>query len=101
MTARYETGTPVPIEDDELDDLLEAPGAEMVDVAAGRVKARTVISVLGRAPVFTAHRVTGLLGLQVFNLLDADYAYNFGNVFSGTHFGAPRTFAVSLQLQFR
>jgi hypothetical protein len=29
------------------------------------------------------------------------YAYNFGNPFSGTHFGAPRTATVSLEVTIR
>jgi len=34
------------------------------------------------------------------NLFDRGYAYNFGNPFSGTHFGAPRTASLSLRLAF-
>jgi hypothetical protein len=101
MTARYETGTPVQQDDDDLDELVQQPGAQLVDFENGRVKPRTVVSVLATAPVFTATRVTGTLGLQVLNVFNAAYAYNFGNPFSGTHFGAPRTFAVSLRLLFR
>ena len=32
------------------------------------------------------------------NLFDARYAYNFGNPFSGTHFGAPRTVSLAVRL---
>jgi outer membrane receptor for ferrienterochelin and colicin len=101
VTARYETGTPVPVEDDELAEWLEQPGAELVDFDSGRVKPRTVVSVLASVPLFTAANVMGTVGMQVLNLFDAPYAYNFGNPFSGTHFGAPRTVAVSLRLQFQ
>ena len=34
----------------------------------------------------------------VFNLTDAAYAYNFGNPFSGTHFGAERSATFGLRL---
>jgi outer membrane receptor for Fe3+-dicitrate len=101
MTARYETGTPVQQDDDDLDELIEQPGAEMVDFDAGRVKPRTVVSLLATAPLFNDEHVTATAGVQVLNLFDARYAYNFGNPFSGTHFGAPRTVAVSLRLTFR
>ena len=37
----------------------------------------------------------------VLNLTDARYAFNFGNPFSGTHFGAPRTFRLDLKLALR
>ena len=101
MTARYETGTPVQQDDEDLDELLEQPGADMVDFDAGRVKPRTVVSLLATAPIVDAEHVTATAGVQVVNLFDARYAYNFGNPFSGTHFGAPRTLAVSLRLTFR
>ncbi len=39
-------------------------------------------------------------GLEVFNLFDDSYAYNFGNPFSGTHFGAPRSVAATLRVTF-
>jgi outer membrane receptor for ferrienterochelin and colicin len=99
LTARYETGTPVPV-DDDLDELLEQPGTEMVDFESGRVKPRTVVSILARLPLFRTGPATGSVGVQVLNLFDARYAYNFGNPFSGTHFGAPRTAAAAFRLEF-
>ena len=99
LTARYETGTPVPVEDD-LDELLEQPGADMVDFESGRVKPRTVVSLLARLPLFRTALAAGSVGVQVLNLFDARYAFNFGNPFSGTHFGAPRTVAATLRVEF-
>jgi len=32
------------------------------------------------------------------NVFDQRYAYNFGNPFSGTHFGAPRTLSLAVRL---
>jgi outer membrane receptor for ferrienterochelin and colicin len=101
MIARYETGTPVQQDEDELDELMEQPGAEMVDFDAGRVKPRTVVSLLATSPIIRGNSMTAAVGVQVLNLLDARYAYNFGNPFSGTHFGAPRTFAVTMRMTFR
>jgi hypothetical protein len=34
------------------------------------------------------------------NLFNARYAYNFGNPFSGTHFGAPRTLSLAIRFGF-
>jgi hypothetical protein len=101
LVARYETGTPTPFDEDDLDELARLPGAHLVDVERGRVKPRTVVSVLATAPLLRRAGLTAVLGVQVLNLLDAQYAYNFGNPFSGTHFGAPRTMAASVKLQFR
>jgi outer membrane receptor protein involved in Fe transport len=100
VALRYETGTPVQRDDDDEDDLVEAPGAETVDFARGRVKARTVVSLLATYPVLRAGGTSVVAGLQVLNLFDRAYAYNFGNPFSGTHFGAPRTVAFTLRVRF-
>ena len=35
------------------------------------------------------------------NIGDERYAYNFGNPFSGTHFGAPRSARLDLRLALR
>jgi hypothetical protein len=37
----------------------------------------------------------------VLNAFNRRYAFNFGNPFSGTHFGAPRQFRVDLSASFR
>jgi hypothetical protein len=100
LSGRYETGTPVQRDDDD-DELGELPGAELVDFDIGRVRPRTVISLSGAAPLLTSERIKATLRLHVLNLFDARYAYNFGNPFSGTHFGAPRTVSVTIQTTFR
>jgi outer membrane cobalamin receptor len=100
FTARHETGTPIQQEDDDLAELMERPGAEMVDFAEGRVKPRTVVSVLASAPLFEAGKATAVAIVQALNLFDDRYAFNFGNPFSGTHFGAPRTLAFALRVNF-
>ena len=95
FAGRYESGTPIERGDEELDELAERPGAEMVDFDRGRVKPRTVVSAIGDVPVWRSQRRSLRLRLSVLNLFDDEYAYNFGNPFSGTHFGALRTFAIS------
>ena len=40
------------------------------------------------------------LEASLLNLFGARYAYNFGNPFSGTHFGAPRTASVGVRVKF-
>ena len=100
LTARYESGTPIQREDDEDAELEDAPGAETADFEEGRVRPRTVVSLLVNAPVLRTNRATVTAGVQVVNLFNDFYAYNFGNPFSGTHFGAPRSFAVTLRVAF-
>jgi outer membrane receptor protein involved in Fe transport len=99
MTIRYETGTPIQREDDA-DELEEQPGAELVDFDRGRVKPRTVVSLLATLPVIRTGDTSVSAGVQLVNLFDRRYAYNFGNPFSGTHFGAARSVAVTLRVRF-
>lgn len=101
LVARHETGTPVQREEDELEELLGQPGAEMVDFGAGRVKPRTVVSARLLVPIVDRTRIRTAIGLQVLNAFDARYAFNFGNPFSGTHFGAPRTVSINVRMTFR
>jgi hypothetical protein len=100
LAGRYETGTPIERGDDELDELMQRHGAEMVDFDRGRVEPRTVISATGEVPLWRSQSRSIRVRVSALNLFDDDYAYNFGNPFSGTHFGAPRTFAVSLRAEF-
>ena len=45
-------------------------------------------------------RVEMSVRASVLNAFNRAYAFNFGNPFSGTHFGAPRTFRVDAQVSF-
>jgi len=99
-TFRYESGTPIQRSDEDLDELRERPGAELVDFEAGRVKGRAIASMLAEATVWKRGRQSAIVHASVRNLFDRRYAYNFGNPFSGTHFGASRTASLSLRLAF-
>ena len=102
LTARYESGTPVELDDDErLDELAERPGSDRVDFETGRVKPRFVVDLAVSQRVFGGSRAGLTVRASVLNLTNDAYALNFGNPFSGTHFGAPRTFRVDLQLGLR
>jgi outer membrane receptor protein involved in Fe transport len=100
FTVRYETGTPIEREEDEEDELMERPGAERVDFESGRVKPRTIASLQAEVPFFKGGRYAARLRASVLNLFDQRYAYNFGNPFSGTHFGAPRTMSLGARVSF-
>lgn len=95
---RHETGTP--LETDEEDELRERPGAELVDFENERVRPRTVASVQTQVPIVTRGRFSMALRLTVQNMFGDRYAYNFGNPFSGTHFGAPRTASLGVRVAF-
>ncbi|MDO8680553.1 MAG: hypothetical protein Q7R30_18710 [Acidobacteriota bacterium] len=71
-----------------------------MDFDRGRVAPRTVVSLLGDVPLWRSGKRSVTVRTAILNLLNAKYAYNFGNPFSGTHFGAPRTVSLALRARF-
>jgi hypothetical protein len=57
------------------------------------------LSILQR--VMRSRRVDVDVRLAALNITAERWAYNFGNPFSGTHFGHGRTFQVGLRTAFR
>ncbi|MEO7270653.1 MAG: TonB-dependent receptor [Vicinamibacterales bacterium] len=100
-TFRYQTGTPVGLDQEEVDNLRGRPGSETVDFETGRVKPRAVLDLLASWMVTRGRGTDATVTVWMNNVTDQTYAYNFGNPFSGTHFGAGRRFGVSLRLGFR
>jgi len=95
---RYRTGTPVELDEDELDTIGERPGGDTVDVETGRVRPQVVTDLqahyrLAQGPGLG---VTAIVWMD--NIFNTSYAFNFGNPFSGTHFGAPRRLGVTIHL---
>ena len=99
-TFRYQTGTPVGIEEGDAEELRDRPGSETVDFETGRVKPRAVLDLLASWTPTRSGVVDATVTLWMNNVTDQTYAYNFGNPFSGTHFGAGRRIGVSLRLGF-
>ena len=97
---RYESGTPIGRDDEDEDELHDRPGAEMVDFDRGRVAPRTIVSLQADVPIWKRGRASVRVRASVLNLFDQRYAYNFGNPFSGTHFGAPRTASLAVRVGF-
>ena len=98
--ARFESGTPLQLGDEELDELEDRPGAELVDFERGRVKPRRTLDLSFSQRV---HRTAGAelsFRLSLLNVTNARWAYNFGNPFSGTHFGPGRTLQIGLRAGF-
>ena len=101
LSGRYESGTPLEVGDETLDELRSRPGAERVDFDAERVKPRVLFNLTVGKRVVRAGRFDLRAELAVLNLTDAAYAFNFGNPFSGTHFGPPRTLAAKIRVEIR
>ena len=75
----------------------ERPGAELVDFDRGRVKPRTVLDLSLTQRLVRAGRVGFDLRFALLNITGERWAYNFGNPFSGTHFGPGRTFQIRVR----
>jgi hypothetical protein len=101
VSGRYESGTPLEVGDEEVDELEERPGAEHADFERGRVRPRHVVDLTMTQRVFHRARVDLDLRAAVLNLTGDRWAYNFGNPFSGTHFGPGRTLQVRLRASLR
>lgn len=97
----YASGTPIEVDPDSIDSLRESPGAQLVDFDRMRVKPRFVIAAAVSVRLVQKERIGMSLGLSVQNLANVDYVYNFGNPFSGTHFGCPRTVATRVRFDFK
>jgi hypothetical protein len=97
---RIESGTPLQIDDDDLDDFQERPGADLVDFDRGRVKPRRTLD-LGLTQRLRRSAGADLsVRLSLLNVTGSRWAYNFGNPFSGTHFGPGRTVQLGLRAGF-
>lgn len=101
LTGRYESGTPLEVEEEELDELAHRPGAELVDFERGRVKPRQVFDVSLVQRLLRGSHVDLNLRFALLNMTGERWAYNFGNPFSGTHFGPGRTVQIGLRAGFR
>src|SRR5205823_5044421 len=100
LDGRYESGTPLEVNEDNIDELLARPGSELIDLERGRVRARQVFDVVSGFRLFRDGGRDLNLRVALMNATGRRFAYNFGNPFSGTHFGPDRTFQVALQARF-
>jgi outer membrane receptor protein involved in Fe transport len=101
LSGRHESGTPLEVEQDELDELMERHGAELVNFERQRVKSRTLFDLSLGKDFRPSDRLTISAQCDVRNLFDRAFAYNFGNPFSGTHFGHPRMWSGGIKFTFR
>ena len=101
VNARLESGTPLQVGDEEIDELESRPGAHLADFARGRVKPRRTVDVSLSQRLRRTGGMDLTVRLAMLNATGAQWAYNFGNPFSGTHFGPGRTVQLGLRAGFR
>jgi TonB dependent receptor-like, beta-barrel/Carboxypeptidase regulatory-like domain len=101
FSGRHQSGTPLELEDEELEGLKSAIGADLVNFERGRVKPWSIFDVSAGADLFRDKEVVVRAQLDVENLFNRRFVYNFGNPFSGTHFGHPRLLSGRIKVVFR
>jgi outer membrane receptor for ferrienterochelin and colicin len=97
VSGRYESGTPLEIGDEELDEVRARPGADLVDFARGRVRGRRILDVTFVQRLVRSRHADFSLRIGGLNVTGERWAYNFGNPFSGTHFGPGRTLQAGIR----
>ena len=101
LAARYQSGTPLEVDFEKIDKLLTRTGIERVDINRGRIRPRMLFDVAITKPIWNLQHVKTSAQFSILNLTNVSYALNFGNPFSGTHFGAPRTIIIELNMQLQ
>ena len=101
LTGRHESGVPLEVDADRLEELKSAPGAELVNFDRGRVKPRTIFNLSAGIDLFKSDKVASTVQLDIMNIANRGFAYNFGNPFEGTHFGYGRRWSGGLKIEFR
>jgi len=98
---RFQTGTPVGLDEESVGDLRGRRGSEVVDFDSGRVRAYAVGDVNAEWRFVRRDRMTLAWTAWMENVTNELFAYNFGNAFSGTHFGPRRRVGVGVRTLFR
>ena len=83
------------------EELMKLPGANLVNFNTGRVKPSFVFGWSGGMDLIQQEHFTLAGQLDIQNVANRDFAYNWGNPFSGTHFGYPRLISGSLKITFK
>ncbi len=98
---RHESGVPLEVEDDRLIDLMNTPGSDLVNFDRERVRPWTVFDLQTGWRFARSDRRSLRLEMNVLNIFDTRFAYNFGSPFEGTHFGHRRLIGGRLTVDFR
>jgi len=106
FSGRYDSGVPVDVEPGTTLQQFVAEGFDprifpLIDFQRGRVKPRTIFNFSTGVDLLPKEHVSVSLALDVQNLTDKLFVYNFESVFSGTHIGPPRLWGGRLTLKFK
>jgi outer membrane receptor protein involved in Fe transport len=99
LSGGHQSGTPLEVGNPA--ELTGRPGADLVDFDRGRVRPRTVFDLTLSQVLQRGDHMETSARLSVLNVTNHAYALNFGNPFSGTHFGAPRAIRAEVRIGLR
>ncbi|MBI1745133.1 MAG: TonB-dependent receptor [Acidobacteria bacterium] len=106
FSGHHESGTPLEFDEKEIPDRirdLRRQGLQLTDVirlASLRMRPRTILNLSTGTELLRQDRLSIGLQFDIQNLTNRLFAYNFGNPFSGTHFGYPRLYSGRLKFTF-
>ncbi|HKP86902.1 MAG TPA: TonB-dependent receptor [Blastocatellia bacterium] len=103
---RYDSGVPTEVEpgttrEQFIEEGFDPRLFDLVDFQRGRVKPRMIYNFSTGIDLMQSERVSMSAALDVENLTDRLFVYNFESVFSGTHIGPPRQFSGRLTFKFK
>jgi hypothetical protein len=98
---RYQSGTPLNADPEDLTRLQALPGAYLVDFGRQRLKPWIVSDATASFELIERTSMNARLRADVENIFNRAYAFDFGDPFEGTHFGTPRVWKVGVELRFK
>lgn len=100
LFGRYESGTPLEVEEEQLEELRSRPGAELVDFERGGVRPWAVFDPALGWDVLREERVSVSAELEVQNVTGRRFVYNFGNPFFRNPLRPPAAVGRARQVRF-
>ncbi len=100
FSGRHESGVPLEVDEESIENLISRPDSDLVDFQRRRVKPWSVLDFSLGIDLLRDRNVQVSAQVDVRNIANNRFAYNFGNPFEGTHFGHPRLLGVRLRLSF-
>jgi len=98
---RYESGVPLEVDDERLAQLMNTPGADLVNFDRSRVRPWAIFNLQAGWHLLRKEKYAVRLEANIENILNHRFAYNFGSPFEGTHFGHPRLVGARMTVTFR
>ena len=94
-------GTPIEVNSAQIPQLQLQPGSDLINLQTGRVNPWSIFGFSGGVDLRRDTRVVISAQMDMQNIFNTRFVYNFGNPFSGTHFGCPRLWSGRLKFTFR